>query len=164
MAKKSRKTPVRKSGRSASLPFNRLRRDEDGGGYCQTVLHRDRKVEVRILAESNEELRDLLPCALRFWRSRARWFKAFRDYAVDELLSPLNDALDWGQDHPPVVTAGELRRMLPAPFSVVIGRDDDGQTYFEMSGGADPALHEHCLEVSGTQDEGITDGGVVALF
>lgn len=164
MAKHRRKTSVQNVRPPAQPPYNRLRRDQDYGGYCQTLRHRDRKVKVRILAESNEELCDLLPGALRFWRSRARWFKAFREYAVDELLSPLNDALDWGQDNPPVISAGELRRMLPTPFSVVIERDDDGQFRFEMSGGTDRKLRDHCLEVSGTLDEGIDDGDVVALF
>jgi hypothetical protein len=54
--------------------------------------------------------------------------------------------------------------MLAVPFAVVIGRDDDGRVYFEMSGGKGQALRGQCIEVTGTLDEGITDGDIVALF
>lgn len=146
-------------------PFKRIRRDVEYGGYCATLVHRDCKVKFRILAESNKELEALLPKALEFWRSRARWFKAFRDFAVKELLSQLNDNLDDGEDDPPVVTANQLKAMLSVPFSVVIGCDwDDERIYFEMSGGKGAALHDHCLEVTGTLDRGIEDGDVVALL
>jgi hypothetical protein len=145
-------------------PFERIRRDRTNGGYSTRLMHRDRKIEFRILAESQAELRELLPAAEKFWRTRARWFKSFRDYAATELLSALHDNLDWGQDNPPVFTAGQIRKLLDAPFSVVIGSDDDGDVYFEMSGGEGKALQEHCFEVSGTFADGITDGDVVALF
>ncbi len=142
-----------------------MRPDRTNGGYRITLLHRDRKVEVRLLAESSKEFDALLPTAQRFWQSRARWFKAFREYAVNELLSQLNECLDEGEDDPPVVTSNQLKALLAVPFSVVIGCDwDEGRIYFEMSGGKGAALHGHCLEVTGTLDEGIEDGDVVALF
>ena len=152
----------------AGLPprslFDRMRRDRSAGGSVASLAHRGCKVQVRVLAESPAELAALLPAAQAFWRARARWFKAFREYAVGELLAPLNDCLDDGAGEPPAVTAAGLRRMLAAPFAVVVGRDDDGRTYFEMSGGKGRALRGHCVEVTGTLDDGITDGDVVALF
>lgn len=145
-------------------PFERMRRDADSGEYRQLVVHEGRKVEVRILAESRDELEALLPAAQKFWKSRARWFKEFREYAANELLDELNGCLDCGEDDPPVITAAALKKMLKAPFSVVLHRDeDDGLIYFEMSGGEDEALQDNCIEVSGTMDEGITDGEIVTL-
>jgi hypothetical protein len=80
-------------------------------------------------------------------------------------LSDLNDCLDDGDDDPPVVTAAELKKALAVPFSVVIGCDwDDGRIYFEMSGGEGAALHDQCLEVTGTLDDRVEDGDVVALY
>jgi hypothetical protein len=148
----------------AISPFGRLRRDRDSGGHRQTLVHNDAKVTFRILAETDAELRELLPAAERFWRGRVRWFKAFRDYAVEELLPQLNEYLDDGEGDSRVVTASEFKKALTVPFSVVIGQDDDGRIYFEMSGGKGKALRGHCLEVTGTLDEGITDGDVVSLF
>jgi hypothetical protein len=145
-------------------PFDRMRRDEEYGGYCKKLVHGNGKVDFRILAESREELENLLPTALKFWRGRVRWFKAFRDYAASELLSQLNENLDDGEDDSPVVSASQLAKLLAAPFSVVVGQDDDGRIYFEMSGGKGRVLRGNCLEVSGTLEEGITDGDVVDLF
>jgi hypothetical protein len=66
-------------------PFDRMRRDRANGGHVATLVHGSRKIRFRILAESINEFQTLLPTAQKFWRARSRWFKAFRDYAVDEL-------------------------------------------------------------------------------
>lgn len=144
--------------------FEGIRQDRTYGGYSKSLEHDGRKVVFRIMAESREELVELLPDAEKFWRGRVRWFKAFRDYAASELLDQLHENLDYGQDRPPKFTAAQIRRMLPAPFSIVLERVDDEEVYLEMSGGEDPLLQEHCFEVSGTLEEGITDGDVVALL
>ena len=148
-----------------SAPFDRLRRDNAYGGYVTKLEHRGQAVRVRLLVETPEQLQALLPAAAAFWKARARWFKAFREYAASELLEELNDNLDCGQDDFRPVTASRLRALLAVPFSVTLERDDDGQIRFEMSGDGDQlVLQEHCFEVTGTLEEGITDGEVVTLM
>jgi hypothetical protein len=149
---------------SASRPFDRLRRDKTYGGYVQTLEHNGHRIQVRFHAESPKELQVLIPTALRFWKSRARWFKAFREYAVTELLAQLNGFLDCGEGDRAHVTAAQLRRLLPTPFSVQF-RADSGKVYFEMDGGEDEdTLQENCFEVLGTLEDGITSGDVVSLI
>jgi hypothetical protein len=145
--------------------FVRIRRDSTDD-YVKKLKHGRHVIDVRFVAETKDQLDRLIPTAERFWKGRVRWFKAFREYAATELLELLNGNLDCGEDDPPVVTAGQLRRMLPAPFSITFSEDDDdgGEVRFEMSGGTDKALLDHCIEVQGTLDDGITDGDVVALF
>lgn len=144
-------------------PFDQLRRDRVNGGYSTKVSHRGHTIVVRFDAESKAELEELLPAANRFWRSRARWFKAFREYAVEELLPTLNGFLDSGEDDPRQVTATQLRAVLTMPFTVAFRRDDDDGC-FELSGGDDDVLQEYCIEASGKLDTGFTDGDVVSLM
>lgn len=161
MARKSTQRPKD----APPAPFDRLRRDCVSGGYGTKVPDRGRTIWVRFQAESRAELQALLPTAVRFWRARARWFKAFREYAARELLDKLNGFLDYGQEDPPVITASQVRKFLKAPFTVEFRRDeDDGPVYFELSGGEDDALQEHCFEVIGRLDTGIEDGDVRSLF
>lgn len=148
-------------------PFDRLRRDNISGGYAQNLEHKGHDIVVRFHAETREELSSLLPVGLAFWKSRVRWFKAFREYAATELLSELNANLDYGQADFQPVTAAQVRKLLPAPFSVQFLResDDCDQIVFEMDGGEDEeTLQENCFEVFGTLEEGITSGGVVTLL
>lgn len=148
-------------------PFERLRRDRTYGGYSTKLEHKGHVVVVRLHAENYDELQKLLPTAVAFWKSRVRWFKAFREYVATELRSELNSSLDEGQADFQDVTAAQLRRLLPAPFSVQFAADDDDpdRICFEMDGGEDKAtLQENCFEVFGTLQDGITDGDVVTLL
>jgi hypothetical protein len=148
-------------------PFDRLRRDKTYGGYSQRLEHKGQKIEVRFHAETRAELEALLPTGLAFWKSRVRWFKAFREYAATELLTLLNANLDYGQDDFQPVTAAQVRKVLPLPFSVQFLResDDSDQILFEMDGGEDKeTLQENCFEVFGTLEDGITEGDVVTLL
>ncbi len=152
---------------STPAPFDRLRRDRTYGGYSQKIEHKGHKIEVRFHAETREELATLLPFALAFWKSRVRWFKAFREYAATELLSLLNANLDYGQDDFKPVTAAQVRKLLPVPFSVQFlhESDDSEEIVFEMDGGEDQdTLQENCFEVFGTLQDGITSGDVVTLL
>jgi hypothetical protein len=127
--------------------------------------HQGHRINVRLHAESPEELQAMLPTALAFWKARVRWFKVFREYAASELLHQLNDVLDDGQKNPPKVTAAQLRKLLAVPFSVQFMLDENvGGVSFEINGGADrKILKENCFEVFGTLDEGIIDGDVITL-
>jgi hypothetical protein len=152
---------------SPPAPFDRLRRDKTYGGYVKKLQHKGHDIQLQFHAETPEELEALLPTALSFWKSRVRWFKAFREYAATELLAELNACLDWGQEDPPLVTAAQIRKLLTVPFCIQFSVDpnDRGRVCFEMEGGEDKqTLQENCFEVFGTLEEGITDGGVVTLL
>ena len=158
------KTRAQKDAPPAPAPFDRLRRDRTSGDYSTEVSDRGHEISVRFVVESKEQLQALLPIAVKFWRSRTRWFKAYREYAVEELLTTLNDFLDCGEDDPPVVTAGQLRRSLKVPFSVDFfpPDDDGGDPYFIISGG-DDALREHCVEATGNLEDGFTEGEITSV-
>lgn len=148
-------------------PFDRLRRDKNTGGYKAGLTHRGYSIWALFPVESRQELDVLLPVAVKFWKSRVQWFKAFRDYAATELLDELNDVLDDGEEDRRKVTAAMVRRVLPVPFSIYFDLDDDGpeRVAFEMSGGEDESiLEDNCFEVRGTLEDGITSGSVVTLM
>jgi hypothetical protein len=152
---------------SLPAPFDRLRRDKTYGGYAQKLEHKEHKIKIRFHAETRAELSALLPTALAFWKSRVRWFKAFREYAATELLSELNANLDYGQADFQPVTSAQVRKLLPVPFTVQFlhESDDSDQVVFEMDGGEDQkTLKENCFEIFGTLEEGITSGSVVTLL
>lgn len=146
-------------------PFDRLRRDKTYGGYTKKLEHKGHEIQLRFIAETGDELQTLLPTAVAFWKSRVRWFKAFREYAATELLALLNANLDYGQADFKPVTAAQVRRLLPAPFTLTFEADGSGGIFFQMDGGGDKAvLQENCFEVIGTLGDGITDGDVVTLL
>lgn len=153
------------TNRAFKPPFDRLRRDRVNGGFSAKVSHQGQTISVRFDAEARDSLEQMLPTAHRFWRARVRWFKAYREYAVEELLPRLNSFLDSGEDNPPRVSPNRLRAILRTPFTIEFRQEDDGdEVVFELSGGDDDALQEHCLEAVGTLDAGFTDGDVVSLL
>lgn len=93
-----------------------------------------------------------------------RHFKAFREYSVASLLETLNGFLDCGEDDPPKVTHGQLRRILNIPFSTTVYADANGDLSFELSGGQDERLGDHSLSVFFDVDAKPTDGRVNPLF
>ena len=147
-------------------PFNRLRYNEDFGQYVAKTEHNGNKISLRFNADDPDTLQTLIPLAVRFWKSRVRWFKAFREYAASDLLTDLNDTLDSGQDGFKSVTAAQVRKLLPTPFSVEFTPSDDDidDIQFEMAGGEDEELLDDCVfQVFGTLGDGITDGSVETM-
>jgi hypothetical protein len=169
--KAARKTSTRKGKKpapkkSAGSPFDRVKRD-GVDSYETKAKAGGHTISIRFFfAESQEELDVLIRTAKKFWRSRTKWFKAYREFAATELLEMLNGVLDCGEDDPPVVTADQLRKILKLPFSVTFfGRDDDSsEVSFQISGGEDDALQENVIDVSGTLESGLTDGDVYSLL
>ncbi len=147
-------------------PFDRLRYNREYEQYIVKVEHNGNPLSIRINADSPQALELLLPSAIRFWKARVRWFKAFREYAASELLSELNQILDCGQAGFKKVTAAQVRTLLPVPFSIEFSSSDDDSDdiRFEMAGGEDEVLLDDCVFcVFGTLADGITDGCVETL-
>lgn len=141
------------------LKFNRKLEE------CSTKLqHKGASIEMRFVCESPKSIGALVEFAESVWKGRVRHFKAFREYAVANLLETLNGFLDCGEDDPPQVTAGQLRKILALPFSIRVYADADGVLSFELTGGNDERLCEHALSVFFDADGEPTDGEVEALF
>ena len=149
-----------------SLSLGRLKYEEDYRQYVTNIVHKNAKINLRINCESEDQIEQLLPFAEKIWRGRVRHFKAFREYAANELLDQLNGFLDCGEDDPPQVTASQLRKILKLPFSMTFFLDGNDQDVlaFEISGGDDDRLCKHCITVYFDEDGNVTDGEAVSLF
>lgn len=130
------------------------------------MTHKDTSITIRFVCKTDDAMDRLLPFAEKIWKGRVRYFKAFREYAVAELLEQLNSFLDCGEDDSPQVTATELRKVLVTPFSITFfeSGNDYEMLVCDVSGGDDPRLHEHCLTVYLDDVGQITDGETVSLF
>jgi hypothetical protein len=147
-------------------PFEKLKFDEDYGHYQVSLDHRGHKVTCCFLVDDEETLTHLLPHVLEFWKKRAGYFKAFREYAAVNLLQELNDTIACGQGGFRPATSAQVRKILPAPFSVRFGFNDDlDDFYFEMAGGEDETiLHECVFSAYGTLENGIESGEVESML
>ena len=152
--------------RIESPTFGKLKRHRASQEYSARMMHKGASINVRFVCEAYGAIDRLLPFAEKIWKGRLRYFKAFREYAVAELLEQLNGFLDCGEDDPPQVTAKQLREILATPFSMTFF--ESGNDYellvCEISGGDDPRLHDHCLTVFLDDTGQITDGEAVSLF
>jgi len=150
--------------RSATL--GRLKYEPDYRQYVTDLVHKGAKINLRLNCESDDQIDRLLPFAEKVWRGRVRHFKAFREFAVSDLLELLNEFLDCGEEDPPQVTVKQLRQMLRTPFSMTFFLDGNDQDIlaFEISGGDDYRLREHCITVYFDEDGNVTNGEAVALF
>lgn len=146
-------------------PFEELAFDEDYGQYQVAVDHRGNSVTCCFLTDDKKTLALLVSDAIEFWKKRAEYFKAFREYAAVDLLEELNDTLDCGEGDFKPVTSAQVRKLLPAPFSVRFGfNDGDSDFYFEMAGGDDEQVLQDCVfSVYGTLEEGIESGEVESM-
>lgn len=154
-----------KATKSSSL-LGRLKYDKDYQQYIANLVHKDTKIVLRLNCESENQLSQLLPFAEKIWRSRVRHFKSFREYAISELLEQLNGFLDCGEEDPPQVNASQLRQILRLPFSMTFFLDGNDQDIlaFEITGGDDDRLREHCKSVFFDEGGNVADGEVESLF
>ncbi|MCR9197670.1 MAG: ankyrin repeat domain-containing protein [Planctomycetaceae bacterium] len=132
---------------------------------CSTKMeHKDTSIALRLVCESSEWLEHLVTFAESVWKQRVRHFKAFREYSVENLLETLNGFLDCGEDAPPQLTQGQLRKILNSPFSITVYADGEGALSFELSGGEDNRLCDHSFSVFFDANAEPTDGEVNSLF
>ncbi|TWU43554.1 hypothetical protein Poly51_63460 [Rubripirellula tenax] len=136
------------------------------GSYSVAMDHKGAEISLHFLCQTDDAIQRFVPIAERVWKGRVRYFKAFREYAVSNLLDQLNGFLDCGEEDPPQVTASQLRGMLKTPFSITFilsGNEYEDEMFF-ISGGDDPRLLDHCLAVYFDSQGNITDGEAVSLF
>ena len=146
-----------------STVFGKLQRSRARQEYSTTMLNRGASIAVRFTWKSDDAMVRLLPFAERIWKGRSRIFKVFREYAVAELLTQLNEFLDCGEEVPPHVTANQLRKILASPFSMAFFESGNETLVCEICGGDDDSLHEHCLSVYLDEMGQISTGEVVSL-
>ncbi|TWU48487.1 hypothetical protein Poly51_43850 [Rubripirellula tenax] len=150
----------------SSAVFGKLKCHRNDRSYSVATSHKGVRVDIHFFCDTDDAIDRLLPLAEKVWRGRVRYFKAFREYAVTELLELLNGFLDCGEDNPPQVSATKLRKVLAVPYSItfMLSGNDYEDEFFEITGGDSPCLHEHCLTVSFDGDGRIVDGDARSLF
>lgn len=114
-------------------------------------------------AETKEDLASLIPTATELWGSRVKWFKGFREHAVENLPDELN-AFIGDKNGGSRVTKSQLRRYLAAPFLISIGWDDNLQSVaFSFSGGETKFMADYVIEAQATLSDGFTEWEIVSL-
>ncbi len=150
----------------SSAVFGKLKCHASDRSYSVKMGHKGKEIDTRFFCETDDAIERLLPLAEQVWRQRVRYFKAFREHAVVELLDLLNGFLDCGEEDPPQLSAARLRKILAVPYSIVfmLSGNDYEDELFLITGGDSPDLHEHCLTVTFNADGQIIDGDAVSLF
>ncbi len=116
-------------------PFENLKFDKVYEHYGVSLVYRGHEVTCYFHAHDEKTLSHLLPHACQFWKKRASFFKAFREYSAVELCQELNGTNNCGQDEFRPVTSAQIRRLLPAPCSVRFGFNDDLDDFCFETGG-----------------------------